>query len=199
MGLCNAQTGYETIYVHPTFLYESLWNLVGFILINIFYKKRKYHGEVTLWYFAWYGLGRGFIELLRTDSLMLGSIRVSSLLSFLLFAALVPLLLVLRVRYEKLAKSGSIEYQEVVTIPMLLGISRRKADTSDTGSKVVPEAQAESAEQTCGSATGKEYWPQRKHLRCRQNRIRIQPSPRRVLRIRFRQELRMHLRRPRTP
>ena len=155
MGLCNAQTGYETIYVHPTFLYESLWNLVGFILINIFYKKRKYHGEVTLWYFAWYGLGRGFIELLRTDSLMLGSIRVSSLLSFLLFAALVPLLLVLRVRYEKLAKSGSIEYQEVVTIPMLLGISRRKADASDTESKVVPEAQAESAEQTCGSAPEK--------------------------------------------
>ena len=44
MGLYNSHTGYQTLYVHPTFLYESLWNLIGFILINVFYQKRKYHG-----------------------------------------------------------------------------------------------------------------------------------------------------------
>ncbi len=72
--------------VHPTFLYESLWNLLGFILLNIFYKKRKFDGQIVLGYLAWYGLGRGFIEGLRTDSLYIGSLRVSQLVGFLSFA-----------------------------------------------------------------------------------------------------------------
>lgn len=69
MGLNNNLTGYQTIFVHPTFLYESVWNLVGFILINLFYKHRKYDGQILLLVFGWYGLGRMFIEGLRTDSL----------------------------------------------------------------------------------------------------------------------------------
>lgn len=73
--------------VHPTFLYESLWNLAGFILINIFWKKKRFDGQWVLTYIAWYGLGRAFIETLRQDSLYIGStdIRVSSLLGFILF------------------------------------------------------------------------------------------------------------------
>lgn len=69
MGLNNALTGYITKYVHPTFLYESLWNLIGVVLINIFYKKRQYDGQVFLLVFGWYGLGRMLIEGLRADSL----------------------------------------------------------------------------------------------------------------------------------
>ena len=57
---------------HPCFLYESVWNLVGFILINIFFKHKKYDGQVFLMVFGWYGLGRLFIEGLRTDSLPVG-------------------------------------------------------------------------------------------------------------------------------
>ena len=70
-------------YVHPTFLYESLWNLLGFILINIFYKKKKFDGAILFAYLGWYGLGRLFIEGLRTDSLYLGStnIRLSQLVA----------------------------------------------------------------------------------------------------------------------
>lgn len=70
----------ETIYVHPTFLYESLWNIVGVILLHIFSKRfQKYDGQVFLLYIFWYGLGRVWIEGLRTDSLYIGStgIRVS--------------------------------------------------------------------------------------------------------------------------
>ena len=59
------------VYVHPTFIYESLWNLIGFILINVFYKKKRYNGQVALMYLTWYGFGRMFIEQLRTDSLYL--------------------------------------------------------------------------------------------------------------------------------
>ena len=63
-------------YVHPTFLYESLWNLIGFILINAFYKKKKFDGAIVCAYLGWYGLGRLFIEGLRTDSLYLGSTNI---------------------------------------------------------------------------------------------------------------------------
>ena len=68
-------------YYHPTFLYESLWNFVGFILIHFLSKKRKYDGQVALMYVAWYGLGRSFIEGLRTDSLWWSNFRVSQVLA----------------------------------------------------------------------------------------------------------------------
>lgn len=67
--------------VHPCFLYESLWCLIGFILLHLYFKHRKFDGEVFLMYAGWYGLGRFFIEGLRTDSLYLGNIRVSQLLA----------------------------------------------------------------------------------------------------------------------
>ena len=78
----------EMVYVHPCFLYESLWNILGFVLINLVYKKKKFDGQIALYYFAWYGFGRMFIEGLRTDALYIGNtgIRVSQLLGFLLFA-----------------------------------------------------------------------------------------------------------------
>lgn len=87
-------------YYHPTFLYESLWNICGFALIFVLQKKKKFDGEVFLWYVIWYGLGRMFIEGLRTDSLYVGStgIRVSQLLAFCLFVSGVVAVAVLRQR-----------------------------------------------------------------------------------------------------
>lgn len=82
--------------VHPCFLYESIWCIAGFVLIHFLSKKRKFSGEVALMYCSWYGLGRGFIELLRTDSLMLGNIRVSCLLSFVAFVASTVAIFVIR-------------------------------------------------------------------------------------------------------
>lgn len=99
MGIYNFNSIYtfgkfEMVYVHPTFLYESLWNLVGFIAINIFYKHKKYDGQIFLMIFGWYGLGRMWIEGLRMDSLYLfgSSIRVSQALAMLLFVACASLL-----------------------------------------------------------------------------------------------------------
>lgn len=84
----------EMVYVHPCFLYESLWNIFGFILINLVYKKKKFDGQIALYYFAWYGFGRMFIEGLRTDALYIGNsgIRVSQLLGFLLFVVATALI-----------------------------------------------------------------------------------------------------------
>lgn len=82
MGL--TAPGRETMYVHPTFLYESLWNFAGLILLHFFCKKRrKYEGQLFILYLGWYGLGRMFIEGLRSDSLWLvpDVIRVSQLLA----------------------------------------------------------------------------------------------------------------------
>ena len=85
MGLQDA-SGVVTYY-HPTFLYESVWNLIGFIGLHIYSKRRKFDGEMFLLYMAWYGLGRAWIEGLRTDSLYLFStgIRVSQLLAAVFF------------------------------------------------------------------------------------------------------------------
>lgn len=94
MQLTNSLTSYNTICVHPTFLYESLWNILGFTLLNIFYKKKQYDGEWFLMVFAWYGFGRMLIEGLRVDSLMIfGVVRVSQLLGGLIFAICTALLI----------------------------------------------------------------------------------------------------------
>jgi phosphatidylglycerol:prolipoprotein diacylglycerol transferase len=84
MGLLNALTG-EITYHHPTFLYESLWNALGFVILHFLSKKREFDGQIALGYAFWYGLGRTFIEGLRTDSLYIPgtSLRVSQLLAAL--------------------------------------------------------------------------------------------------------------------
>ena len=88
----------RSICVHPTFLYESLWNLVGFIGLLIWERRggRRYDGQAALGYFLWYGLGRSWIEGLRTDSLYIGNsaLRVSQLLSIVLALAALVLLVV---------------------------------------------------------------------------------------------------------
>lgn len=81
------------MYVHPTFLYESVWNLIGFLLINAFWKHKKYDGQILLLYLTWYGFGRAVIEGFRGDSLYIGSLRISQLLAFICFAAGVILLI----------------------------------------------------------------------------------------------------------
>lgn len=93
MGLLpNENSRYETYYYHPTFLYESVWNLIGFLIINSFYKKKKFNGQISCMYLAWYGFGRMFIEGLRTDSLYVGKIRISQLVGLLCFVVFGALL-----------------------------------------------------------------------------------------------------------
>ena len=92
--------------VHPTFLYESLWNVVGFILINLYFNRKRYDGQAILLVFGWYGLGRLWIEGLRTDSLYLfnSGIRVSQLLAILIFAVCLSLLIYFRIKPPKSEK-----------------------------------------------------------------------------------------------
>lgn len=86
MGLFNTVTG-QVEYHHPTFLYESVWNGIGFVLLHWLSKKRQYDGQIAMGYAAWYGLGRMLIEGLRTDSLYWGPFRVSQVLAAASFVA----------------------------------------------------------------------------------------------------------------
>ena len=109
MGLTpNIHSYATTYYFHPTFLYESLWNLLGFVLVNLFYKHKKFHGQIALLYFMWYGFGRMFIEGLRTDSLYLPgtSIRISQFVGLLCFVVGTVLFVIFTV----LACKGKIAY-----------------------------------------------------------------------------------------
>ena len=91
MGLFNTQTN-AWEYYHPTFLYESVWNMTGFAVLHFLSKKRQYDGQMALCYAAWYGLGRCFIEGLRVDSLWWGPFRVSQVLAGVTCIAAVSLL-----------------------------------------------------------------------------------------------------------
>ena len=116
---------YGNYQVHPTFLYESLWNLVGFIALHFLSKKRKYDGQIALAYVAWYGLGRTFIEGYRMDSLYWGNMRVSQILAaatcFIAVAILVwqafryhdPKKLYVNMATEKLAEEDAKREEEV--------------------------------------------------------------------------------------
>ncbi len=103
MGLLDSLTGKVT-YHHPTFLYESLWNAVGFVALHFLSKKRQYDGQIALGYAAWYGLGRAIIEGLRTDSLYWGPFRVSQVLAGISFLAATAVLVVLAFRKHDPAK-----------------------------------------------------------------------------------------------
>lgn len=106
MGLYpNEYSATSMVFVHPTFLYESVWNILGFVLINLFYKRKKFDGQVALMYFTWYGFGRMFIEGLRTDSLYIfkgliseDGLRISQLVGLICFAVGLILLIVFGVR-----------------------------------------------------------------------------------------------------
>ena len=100
MGLFNTSTN-AWEYHHPTFLYESVWNLVGFVLLHFLSKKRKYDGQIALGYAAWYGLGRAFIEGLRTDSLYWGPFRVSQMLAAISCIVAVVVMMVMSFRKHK--------------------------------------------------------------------------------------------------
>jgi phosphatidylglycerol:prolipoprotein diacylglycerol transferase len=119
MGLEDA-TGQVTYY-HPTFLYESVWNLIGFIGLHFYSKRRKFDGEVFLLYVAWYGLGRSWIEGLRTDSLYLfgTGIRISQLVAIVSFVVSIGLVGYIRKKKnpaeEDLFVNRQIPLEEVVS------------------------------------------------------------------------------------
>lgn len=112
--------------VHPCFLYESAWCLLGFVLISAYSKRRKYDGQITLMYLAWYGAERFLVEGLRTDSLMIGSIRVSQALSAVLFVTSLILQIVIGFRVKRDPESFVL-YANTEESRLLIEEARRRS------------------------------------------------------------------------
>ncbi|MDE6208381.1 MAG: prolipoprotein diacylglyceryl transferase [Lachnospiraceae bacterium] len=107
-GVSYIDKAHQWIQVQPTFLYESVWNLALLIIIMIFRKKKKYYGEVFMWYLLGYGIGRFIIEGMRTDQLIIPVINypVSQLLSLLIVIVMLTLLIVNRVFLVKKGRTA---------------------------------------------------------------------------------------------
>ena len=150
MGLQNFLTGGELQYVHPTFLYESLWNLIGVLGVYLFARfiGKKYDGQLILLTFGWYGLGRMFIEGLRTDSLYIPGtdIRTSQALAAVIFIVCLVLLIVFAIKkptkplYHKAAVESKekIEKNEspvIVKIKAFLKSDKAEGKSEDTTSQ----------------------------------------------------------------
>lgn len=106
MQVNSYASGYTTVTAHPTFLYESIWNLIGFIIINSLYKRKKFDGQIFLMYFAWYGFGRMFIEGLRADSLYIGGIKISQLIGLLCALICSAAIIFMLIKKKKETKNG---------------------------------------------------------------------------------------------
>lgn len=137
----------QLVEVHPTFLYESLWNLAGLLLIIfVVSKARRFDGENTWFYFLWYGLGRFWIEGLRTDSLYLFNwtflgqpIRVSQALSLLL-AVTAAVMLFYNIKIKKHSRDELLVNQ--VAAEAAEGTAEADISTAEAGESV-PAGQEE--------------------------------------------------------
>ncbi|MDE5973680.1 MAG: prolipoprotein diacylglyceryl transferase [Eubacterium sp.] len=103
--------------VHPTFLYESVWCLLGFLILNyIVHKHRHFKGEIFMLYGIWYGLERAVVEGLRTDSLYIGdtTLRVSQLLSIVIVAVFAVAFVVCFIKYKKGTLWSALQLDKVI-------------------------------------------------------------------------------------
>lgn len=135
---------------HPTFLYESLWNLLGFVLIHFYSKKhRKFRGEICLMYITWYGLGRGFIEGLRTDSLYFfgTNMRVSQFVGFASFIVGLALLI-----YNWMFKVHDAEEVTALAYTPKAAVTEPAADAESSGGAAETAAEAEPSGESAGEA-----------------------------------------------
>ncbi|MBQ7638856.1 MAG: prolipoprotein diacylglyceryl transferase [Clostridia bacterium] len=132
--------------VHPTFLYESLWCLIGFVILYIVCKKaRKFSGQIFLMYGVWYGIERTVVEGLRTDSLYISgtNIRSSQLLSIVLVLVCAVLLVVFLIKYTNNPKP--IEGVDYFNEIPLYRFKRKAAEAKKEEEKLIKAAEAAEA------------------------------------------------------
>lgn len=148
-----------TMPVHPCFLYESLWCILGFVLLHFYSKRRRFNGEIFLAYLVWYGLGRFFIEGLRTDSLMLGNMRISQLVAGICVVVGIICIIILRSKYKETSDDRVYEavYGDIVTdydddpVEMEMG-----AETVDDSSSIEIQTDTNQSIQEQKNETGKD-------------------------------------------
>ena len=139
--------------VHPTFLYEFLWCMLGFLILFVIYKKfRKFSGQLFLGYGAWYGFGRMIIEGFRTDSLYISgtNIRVSQLFSAVLATVCLVLFIYFTVKYTKHPKP--IEGVDYFPPDAVLTRKERKQQEAASAAKAAAETEQTSSDTAASAA-----------------------------------------------
>lgn len=129
------ESGLEMLWeepVHPCFLYESIWCILGFIILALYSRHRKYDGQIFLMYLAWYGAERAVVEGLRTDSLMAGNVRISQMVSVIIFIGSVILQIIISLRVKRDPESFTL-YANTEEAKLLIEKSCLKnKNTTDT-------------------------------------------------------------------
>lgn len=115
--------------VHPTFLYESLWDIALFFFLAYYRKRKKVPGEVLFLYLMLYGAGRAFIEGLRTDSLYIGSLRVSQMLSVILVILGLALFIYRRMKSKRAEDEEPVELGQSRYGALLMKMKEEEAET----------------------------------------------------------------------
>ncbi len=136
--------------VHPCFLYESIWCILGFVLLHFLGKKRKFKGQLCLTYGIWYGFGRTIIEGLRTDSLYIGPLKVSQWLSAILVVVCSALMVYnLRKLKSKKAEANYVNMFDDIDPSYVKGVSYYEGDTvvEETADQATEEAVEEEKEE----------------------------------------------------
>ncbi len=141
--------------VHPTFLYESIWCLVGFIGLALYLKHRHFNGEIALLYVFWYGTGRAWIEGLRTDSLYVtGSLRMSQLLAVI--SALAALITWLYLRWVIYRKTPALGWVPAMAAEVPAGKAGQGAEHPAETAQELPKAESEQQQDTAPKPAGEE-------------------------------------------
>ena len=150
--------GVSYIQVHPTFLYESLWNLCLFVVLLLVTRKKRFHGQVFLLYLMGYGVGRFWIEGLRTDQLKIGStdIAISQVVSVVLCAAALVLYIIGMKKAKEvdsiLAKAEAEAEEEIKGTVLEMIEADRKASEEAAAAEVLSQETMENAAATAEKA-----------------------------------------------
>ncbi len=128
LGSFNGVPLNPNIPVHPTFLYESIWNLLVFALLYIIGRKKKFTGQIFCLYMMLYGFGRMFIEGLRTDSLLVAGIRANQVIGFIFFVLFGIVLIIINVTYNKSKKDKEEKLYEETGTSDYANILKAKED-----------------------------------------------------------------------
>ena len=135
--------------VHPCFFYESVWCLLGFILLHIISKKfRKFDGQIFLMYIVWYGAGRFFIEGLRTDSLYIGTVKVSQAVALICVAVGIVLLCVGFSRVARMGGDYKLYCETAESKALLEEADAREKEWAEKRGKKLPEGDADADTET---------------------------------------------------
>ncbi len=134
-------SGYDTtLPVHPTFLYESLWCILGFVVLHLISKRLyKFKGQIFCSYLIWYGVGRFFIEATRTDSLMIGTMKASQFVAILAILGGAIALWLLHHRAQALPKVLTVDADTTLDLPVETEVNTNKNNEKESMQEIISE------------------------------------------------------------